>query len=112
MVAFGVIVRQVLTDHMLQGAFAEKNELLRKRIQVRGLRRKFHDRDTGGVQNPIEGLSVFGVASVNQIAGSTKFSLPASHIPGDLLHPLFVRILAHSPENDPTGSHVDEDQYV
>src|ERR1017187_3331819 len=124
MVAFGVIVRQVLTDHMLQGAFAEKNELLhafrldglheplRKRIQVRGLRRKFHDRDTGGVQDLVEGLSVFGVASVNQIAGSAKFSLPASHIPGDLLHPRFVRILAHSAENDPTGSHVDEKQRV
>src|ERR1017187_7921601 len=94
MIAFGVVMRQVLPDHMLQGAFAEQDELLhafrldglheplRKRIQVRGMWRKFHDRDTGGVQNPIEGLGVFGVAVVNQIAGSDKFPLPPGHIPG------------------------------
>src|ERR1017187_1749656 len=74
--------------------------------------RKFHDRDTGSVQNPIEGSGVFGVAVVNQVMRSDKFPLPPGHIPCSLLHPLFVRILAHSPENDPTGSHVDEEQHV
>src|ERR1017187_2593298 len=124
MIAFGVVMRQVLPDHMLQGAFAEQDELLhafrldglheplRKRIQVRGVWRKFHDRDTGGIQDLVEGLGVFGVAVVDQVMRSDKFPLPPGHIPGDLLHPWLVRVLAHSSENDPTGSHVDEDQYV
>lgn len=62
MIAFGVIARQVLPDHMLQGAIAEEDEPLRKRIQVRGVRREFHDRDPGGVQNPVKRVSVFRIA--------------------------------------------------
>jgi hypothetical protein len=76
-------VRQVLPDHMPQGVFAEQDELfhtfrfdrlqepLCKRIQVWGVWRKFHDRDTCRVQDLVEGLGVFGVAVVNQIGAGT-----------------------------------------
>ena len=77
-IAFGVIVRQVLPDHMLQGAFAAEDELLhtfrlddlheplRKRIQVQGEPRKFHDRDTVSVQNPVKRSRVFRIAAADR----------------------------------------------
>ncbi|MGD0060966.1 MAG: hypothetical protein ABSD58_16240 [Verrucomicrobiia bacterium] len=66
MTAFGVIVRQARPDHMLQGAIAEEDEPLRNRIQVWGVWREFHDRDPGGVQNPVKRVGVFRIAVVDR----------------------------------------------